>query len=201
MIDLSFLEKSENIPRRKNSFLKMLARFYFFFFRWNLEGEIPDVSKAVILVAPHTSNWDFVHLMMFSLLAEVKVSWLGKHTIFRFPVNRLFRYLGGIPVERSKRHNFVDKLSDEFAKRDKLILALSPEGTRSPVKKWHSSFYYIAIRLKIPVVLLGIDYKRKVFEFLPPIKFDEKTGKEEALNLVKSRFARFTPKYPEKFEF
>ncbi len=200
MIDLSFIEKSKNIPRRKNPFLKALARFYFLFFRWNLKGEIPDISKAVILVAPHTSNWDFVHLIMFSLLVEVKVSWLGKHTIFRFPVNRFFRYLGGIPVDRSKRHNFVEMLSREFEKRDKMILALSPEGTRSPVKKWHSSFYYLAKRLKIPVILLGIDYKRKVFEFLPPMKFNEAISKEQAISLVKSEFARFTPKYPEKFE-
>ncbi|WP_201327366.1 1-acyl-sn-glycerol-3-phosphate acyltransferase [Thermotomaculum hydrothermale] len=152
-----------------------------------------------MLVAPHTSNWDFVHLMFFSFLVEVKVSWFGKHTIFKWPFGRLFRYLGGVPVDRSKHHSFVEKMIKEFEKRDKFILALSPEGTRKPVKNWKSGFYFIAKTLNLPVVLLGLDYKEKTINFLFPIYFDEKTSKEEAIGTVKKLFSRFNAKYPEKF--
>ncbi len=199
MIDVSYLESYINLPKRKNRFLKLLARVYFFFFRWKTEGEIPDVKKGIVLVAPHTSNWDFVHLLFFSFLIEVKVSWFGKHTIFRGPFNRLFRYFGGIPVDRSMHHSFVEKMVEEFEKRERFILALSPEGTRSPVKKWKSGFYFIAKRLNIPVVLLGLDYREKVITFLPPLYFNENTEKEDAIREVKRRFARFNAKYPDKF--
>ncbi len=199
MIDVSYLESYINLPKRKNRFLKLLARVYFFFFRWKTEGEIPDVKKGIVLVAPHTSNWDFVHLLFFSFLIEVKVSWFGKHTIFRGPFNRLFRYFGGIPVDRSRHHSFVEKMVEEFEKRERFILALSPEGTRSPVKKWKSGFYFIAKRLNIPVVLLGLDYREKVITFLPPLYFNENTEKEDAIREVKRRFARFNAKYPDKF--
>jgi len=201
MIDVSYVKDYQNLPKRKNAFLKFLAKIYFSLFRWNVKGKIPDVEKAVVVVAPHTSNWDFVHLLMFSFLVEVKVSWFGKHTIFRKPFGRLFKYFGGVPVDRSKHHSFVDKMVEEFEKREKFILALSPEGTRSPVKKWKSGFYYIASRLNIPVVLVGLDYKTKTINFLPPLYFDSSLGKEEALRKVKNLFSTFTAKYPEKFVY
>ncbi len=199
MVDFSYIDSYKNLPERKNAFLKFLAKVYFFFFRWKTKGKIPDVKKGIVLVAPHTSNWDFVHLLFFSFLLEVKVSWFGKHTIFKWPFNKLFRYFGGIPVDRSKHHSFVEKMVKEFEKRDKFILALSPEGTRSPVKKWRSGFYFIAKRLNLPVVLLGLDYKEKVISFLPPLYFDERVDKEKAVEMVKKKFSVFNAKYPEKF--
>lgn len=201
MIDVSYIDAYTNIPRRKNLFLKILARVYFFFFRWKTQGEIPDVKKGIVIVAPHTSNWDFVHLLFFSFLIEVKVSWFGKHTIFRKPFGRLFKYFGGVPVDRSKHHSFVEKMIEEFEKRERFILALSPEGTRNPVKNWKSGFYFIAKRLSIPVVLLGLDYKDKTINFLPPIYFDDNVSKEEAIEKVKNLFSKFNAKYPEKFVY
>ncbi len=199
MVDFSYIDSYKNLPKRKNKFLRLLARCYFSFFKWKTVGKIPDVKKAIVLVAPHTSNWDFVHLLFFSFLLEVKVSWFGKHTIFRWPFGSIFKYFGGIPVDRSKHHSFVEKMVKEFEKRDRFILALSPEGTRSPVKKWKSGFYFIAKRLKLPVVLLGLDYKERVINFLPPVYFDETVDKEKAVEMVKKKFSVFNAKYPEKF--
>ncbi len=201
MNNLKYLLNYKNLPFRKNSFLKFIAKIYFSIFSWSVEGVIPDVKKAIVLVAPHTSNWDFVHLLMFSLLIEVRVSWFGKHTIFRWPFGKLFKYFGGVPVDRSKHHSFVEKMIQEFQKRERFILALSPEGTRKPVKNWKSGFYYIAKRLKLPVVLLGLDYGKKVIVFNNPLYFDESISKEEAFDMVKSAFSRYRARYPEKFVY
>ena len=92
----------------------------------------------------------------------LKVQWIGKHTIFRFPFAWLFRFLGGIPVDRRTSNNAVQAAAEVFRQRSALLLAVAPEGTRGKAEFWRSGFYYMALEAKVPIALGFLDYSRKV---------------------------------------
>ena len=114
--------------------------------------------RGIIVVYPHTSNWDFIVGLLYKIGAGLPVRWMGKHTLFRWPVRRLFVYLGGIPITRDQRSGSVDLLLAEFARHEHMWLAVAPEGTRSRTDYWKSGFYRIAVAGKLPVALGYIDY-------------------------------------------
>lgn len=124
---------------------------------FRLVGDAPDVDRCVVIFAPHTSNWDFPLLMLLRWASGRRVSYLGKHTLFRWPFGGFFRLLGGIAVERESSRNRVSAIAALFAKRQYLWLAISPEGTRSKAERWRSGFYYIARAAEVPVLLVFID--------------------------------------------
>lgn len=141
--------------------LFLFAKFLLRVFGWHTEGELPNIPKYVIIGAPHTSNWDFVLMLVLVLVYRVKVSWMGKASLFRWPFGLFFKRLGGIPIDRSSRHNVVDQAIQAFDANERLILLLTPEGTRKKVKSWKTGFYYIAKGANVPIVLAFVDYKRK----------------------------------------
>lgn len=114
--------------------------------------------KGIIVVYPHTSNWDFFIGVIYKIGTALPARWVGKHTIFRWPVRRLLVYLGGIPIRRDQRSGLVDAMLAEFAKHDRMWLAMTPEGTRSRTEYWKSGFYRIALAGQLPVALGYIDY-------------------------------------------
>jgi 1-acyl-sn-glycerol-3-phosphate acyltransferase len=119
----------------------------------------PPAAKGIIIVYPHTSNWDFVIGVLYKAGAGLPIRWLGKDSLFRWPVLRwLFQQLGGIPITRDQRSGFVATLLAEFARNDWMWLALTPEGTRSRTNYWKSGFYRIAVEGALPVGLGFIDY-------------------------------------------
>lgn len=120
-------------------------------FGWTLEGEPPSLKKYVIIIAPHTSNWDFFIFLLVKSVFKLQVVFIGKHTIFVGPFGWLLRKIGGLPVERSNSHNVVEQIADEFKRRQHMIFALSPEGTRSYKDHWKSGFYHIAKKAKVPI--------------------------------------------------
>jgi 1-acyl-sn-glycerol-3-phosphate acyltransferase len=111
--------------------------------------------------APHTSNWDFPITMAALLLMRVKVNYLAKKELFKFPLGIIMRYFGGISVDRSKNTRMVDSMTNEFKLHDSLILLVPPEGTRGYVKEWKSGFYYVALGAGVPIGLGYLDYARK----------------------------------------
>jgi len=129
---------------------------------WKLEVTLPDTKKYVLIGAPHTSNWDFVYMLLFRSAIGIKPRWIGKDTFFRWPFGGLWRRLGGIPVNRRSRNSFVDQMVATFQEHDKLILVIAPEGTRSKTRYWKSGFYYIALGAGVPIVMGFLDYARKV---------------------------------------
>ncbi len=129
---------------------------------WRAEPNMPTEKKYVIIAAPHTSNWDFPAMLFISFVLGLKVHWLGKHTLFKWPQGMLFRRLGGVSVDRRSRHNLVEQVAAEIAKRDEMILLVPPEGTRKRTDYWKSGFYYIALASKVPIVLGYLDFSRKV---------------------------------------
>lgn len=114
--------------------------------------------KGIIVVYPHTSNWDFMVGVFYKVGTGLPARWVGKHTLFRWPLKRLLLHLGGIPIRRDQRSGSVEAMLAEFDKHERMWLAVTPEGTRSRTEYWKSGFYRIALQGKLPVALGYIDY-------------------------------------------
>lgn len=143
-------------------FQRQFARFLLFITGWKLEGEIPKVKKCVIIGAPHTSNWDFFFGMLYKLYYGLNMHFLMKEELFRFPFHWVFRWIGGIPVDRKRHDNLVNRLGREILYADSFYLAIAPEGSRREVMVWKRGFYHIAKKAGVPIVLGYMDYRRKV---------------------------------------
>ncbi len=130
-------------------------------FGWKVVGRFPDAPKMVIIVAPHTSNWDFVAGFWAYLALDLQATWFGKHTLFIWPFGILFRRFGGIPIRRESRaaSAVVDDYTAAFQARERMLLALAPEGTRKKVSEWKSGFHRIARRAGVPIVPVALDYR------------------------------------------
>jgi len=135
---------------------------------WRIDGNIPNVPKYVLIVAPHTSNWDFFHGFCAFLVLRLDNTWLAKHTVFFWPLGILARRFGGMPIDRSKGGNVVRICVAEFAKRERMSITITPEGTRGKVKDWKLGFYYIATEANVPIVPVALDYSRKRVVIMAP---------------------------------
>jgi 1-acyl-sn-glycerol-3-phosphate acyltransferase len=162
---------------------------------WRVEGRFPDLSKFVIIVAPHTSNWDFICALFCDLALDLEAGFLAKHTIFIGPFGGWLRSLGGIPVVRSASHNVVSQVAAEFARRDRMVLAVAPEGTRRKVTTWKSGYWHIARAAGVPIVPVGLDFARKAAVIGPLHHPTESIEADEAV--FKKFFAVITPKRPD----
>ncbi|MEX2112478.1 MAG: lysophospholipid acyltransferase family protein [Pirellulales bacterium] len=174
-----------------------LGRLYLRLRGWTLQGQKPPYKKYLILAAPHTSNWDVPLMLAMSYVYGIRVSWIGKHSLFRGPLGSLMRLLGGVPVDRRAAHNAVQQLVDQFARREELCLLITPEGTRGRSDYWKSGFYHIAREAKVPIVLGLLDFKRKVgglFEAIEP------GGNLTAdMDRIRAFYAGAQGKHPENF--
>jgi 1-acyl-sn-glycerol-3-phosphate acyltransferase len=128
---------------------------------WEVHADYPDTEKYVLIAAPHTSNWDFPLGILAGWALKLDVHWMGKHTLFRWPYGWFFRAIGGTPVHRDQALNLIQQMSDLFTHREKLVLALAPEGTRSKTDHWKTGFYHIARAAKAPIVMAYLDYGHK----------------------------------------
>jgi 1-acyl-sn-glycerol-3-phosphate acyltransferase len=131
---------------------------------WTPVGAPPTIPKYV-LIAQHTSGWDFVWMLAFASYYGIDLHWIGKDSLFRWPFGWLMRWWGGIPVDRSSPQDLVAQLANEFRTRDQLVLALAPEGTRHYVDHWHSGFLAIAKAAGVPIAPSRLDYGRRIGGF------------------------------------
>jgi 1-acyl-sn-glycerol-3-phosphate acyltransferase len=146
------------IPKRDSRFLRAVGRGMLHLLGWRIEGEIPNLPKLVIAVAPHTSNWDFIVGMAAMFALDLRLSFIGKHTLFVGPFAAVMRWLGGIPVDRTSAHGVVDDSVRAFNSVDRRVLAIAPQGTRKPVARFRSGFLHIAHGARVPVLLAALDY-------------------------------------------
>ena len=153
--------------RRNAVVAKAAGRFLMRLSGWRFEGALADVPKLVVAVAPHTSNWDFVIGVAALWALDLKLSFLGKHTLFRGWFGRWMRSIGGIPVDRSQAHGVVSESVAAFGVREKMVLAIAPEGTRQLDKGFKTGFLRIAREANVPVQLAYFDFRRKVIGFGP----------------------------------
>ena len=167
---------------------------------WKIKGQISDLyenKKFVAIVAPHTSNWDAVVGLAAIAAVDLKVYFIGKHTVFKGLLGKFMKYMGGIPVDRSKPGGLIKDLLRQVEDKKNGLIGLAPEGTRSKVGEWKTGFLRIARELNSGVVLVSLDFLKKelVFgkEFMP-------TGddQKDILN-IREYYNAFTPKNPTNF--
>lgn len=163
---------------------------------WQIQGHFPrDVPKYLVVVAPHTSNWDFMVGLCVRSIERLQGHFLGKKELFKWPFGILFRYLGGYPVDRSKTNNFVDAVAEIFGKKEKFVVAIAPEGTRKRNDQWRSGFYHIAKKADVPVVRVAFDYANKRVVIDEPSKVTKSF--EETLQEYHDFFRPYKGKIPE----
>lgn len=164
---------------------------------WKIVGQTDYPPKCVICVAPHTSNLDlFIGLVVYTAMGR-KSYFLMKKEWFFFPLGPIFRMLGGIPVDRSKKTSLTEQIAEEFSKREKFQIAITPEGTRKPNSEWKKGFYYIALEAKVPIVIAALDYKLKEADFK---KVLIPSGDVDAdMQIIKDTYKGVTARHPEKF--
>jgi len=146
-----------------------LAKFiYFKLLGWNLVGKFPKVPKCVVIVVPHTSNLDFFLGLLIRRVLNEEFNYVGKKSLFKWPWGWYFRWMGGMPIDRSKSNNFVEACANLIKNSDKIHLTLAPEGTRKKVREWKTGFYYIAKTAAVPIVLVAFDYGNKEVKISEP---------------------------------
>ncbi len=174
-----------------------LSRFIFFrLMGWKLVvpfEQFPD--KYVIPVVPHTSNWDFPIGLMLRHLWHENIQFVAKDSLFKWPLGGLFRWMGGVPVNRKRSQNFVEAVIEVFRSREKFKLCVAPEGTRSRVKELKTGFYYIAKGAGVPLLLCRFDYGRKQVDVSEPFYPTDDTAAD--LHYIKQYFSGIVGKNPE----
>jgi 1-acyl-sn-glycerol-3-phosphate acyltransferase len=158
----------EILRHARGVFWRVLGRIYLRAAGWRFEGTFPVPTKCVFIVAPHTSNWDFVLGMAVVFGLELRVSWLGKDTIFRWPFKRFMTYMGGIPVDRSASHGVVGECVQAIQAAPAMYLAVAPEGTRKGSPQWKTGFYFIASQAGVPILPVTFDFRERVVYLLDP---------------------------------
>lgn len=186
-----------NVPSRGNRFSRGLGKLCLWLMGWKLTGVFPNHKKLVLIVAPHTSNWDFVIGIATYLAIGLRAHWFGKHTLFSGVFGRLLKWMGGIPVQRTMKHGFVEQLVEKFNQADQMVLGLSPEGTRKKTQAWKKGYYYIAHGAHVPILLISLDYTKKEFEF-GPVVWPDGDYEKQTEEIMKYYHTK-TPKKPELF--
>jgi 1-acyl-sn-glycerol-3-phosphate acyltransferase len=138
-----------------------IGRLWMWFFCWDVVGQVPVVEKFVLIAAPHTSNWDFFFGLFALYIYRLKVSWVGKDTLFQKPFGGVMRRLGGIAINRDCRHGVVDQIAKQLRESHKLAIAITPSGTRQRRNYWKSGFYWIAHKAQVPILCGYLDYNHR----------------------------------------
>ena len=154
----------ERLRGKRSILLRKIARFGINISGWTIKGMVPDEERIVIIAAPHTSNWDFVLAMLAIFGLNIKLRWLGKHTIFKPGFKNFFKWLGGIPVYRDNPSNLIDNVVKIVKREKSIVIAMTPEGTRKKVKRWKTGFLRIAKQTQSKILLISIDAPTKSIE-------------------------------------
>lgn len=149
------------IPQSGNVLSRGLGRLVLRLLGWRVEGQFPDVPKMVLIGAPHTSNYDAVVAFAALLGMGLRASTMVKDSAFKGPVGGLLRALGAVPINRSSPKNVVQQTVEAFQTRERFVLLLAPEGTRTAAPSWKRGFYHVAQEAGVPIVPAAIDYQRK----------------------------------------
>ncbi len=164
---------------------------------WKIIGNTPNITKYIVISAPHTSNWDFLIGRCFAYIRGIKPKYLIKSELYIWPLSILIRWNGGVPVYRKTAKDMVNQVVDRLNKTDEMILGIAPEGTRAKVEKWKTGFYYIAQEAKIPIVLLYMDYTKKEIGYFDV--FWPSGNLQNDLNIIQNFYQEVQGKYPEKY--
>jgi 1-acyl-sn-glycerol-3-phosphate acyltransferase len=177
--------------------LPAIARFLLRLGGWTIVGGLPKPAKAVIVAAPHTSNWDGIWALIYTVAVRLDVRWFAKASLFWYPLGPLLRALGGIPLDRSRAGSAVDQAVTMFRDLHSFYFGLAPEGTRSRTAYWKSGFYRIATDAGVPIVLGFLDYGSKRLGLGPTLYT---SGDADAdLVIIREFYEGIEGRWPEKF--
>jgi 1-acyl-sn-glycerol-3-phosphate acyltransferase len=174
----------------------LVARTFLSLTGWEAVGTRIADPKVVIAVAPHTSNWDLLYGLAIARILDLEISWLGKHTIFRWPLGPILRSLGGIPVRRDQSEELVEQMVRAFEAAETVSLAVTPEGTRRYTPYWKSGFHRIARAARIPIQFGFLDYARRQGGLGPAITPTDDVRAD--MDKIRAFFADKVGRYPEK---
>jgi 1-acyl-sn-glycerol-3-phosphate acyltransferase len=186
-----------NVPKRGNAFSRAVGRMGLALLAFHFEGSIPDIPRLVMIVAPHTSNWDFLVGLFAKLALGLRGRFIAKHTLFRGPFGWFLRWLGGIPVDRRAPSGIVESAIEALRTADNLYLVVTPEGTRKKTPAWKSGFYRIAHGAGVPILPVAFDYRKRAIVFEP--LFDPSGDYEADLPALRSGFEAAMAYRPENY--
>ncbi|HLO92078.1 MAG TPA: 1-acyl-sn-glycerol-3-phosphate acyltransferase [Lentimicrobium sp.] len=176
--------------------LKYITKFILWIAGWKITGPLPE-KKSIVVMAPHTSNLDFLMGWLGYTSLGIKSHFLIKKEVFKWYSSGMIKAMGGIPVDRSHSSNVVLQVAEEFNRRDKFVVTITPEGTRKLNNNWKRGFYFIALSAKVPISLGFLDYKKKEggfgVSFIPSGDFDKD------FTILKEFYSTKSARYPEKF--
>lgn len=176
--------------------LPRIARWLLRVGGWTVVGELPDLHKAVVIAAPHTSYWDGFWAIVYKVAIGLEVRWFVKESLFWFPLGNLLRFFGATPLNRKKAGSAVDEAIAAFDQNERFMFGLAPEGTRSRTRFWKSGFYRIAEGAAVPVVLGFLDYGGKRLGLGPAITLTGDVAKD--MKIIESFYNSIAGKHPEK---
>lgn len=184
--------------RFAKSLRRAWADAFLFVLGWKVDLDVPtDVRKFVMVVAPHTSNMDFLlGRLAFSHLG-IKARFMIKKELFFFPLGLILKSMGGVPIDRKNPEGVTAAMSLLFSTNEEMALIVTPEGTRKPISRWKKGFYHIASYANVPIALAYMDYskKRGGISLLIP----SETPYPEVLSIIRSFYSTVKGRHPEKF--
>lgn len=170
---------------------------YYKLLGWKTKVSAPDYDKYIICAAPHTTNWDLFIGKLFMAAIGRETGFMMKKDWFFWPLGPIFRWMGGIPVDRSRKTSLVDQMTKIAKESKKFHLAITPEGTRKRNPNWKKGFYYIAKGAGLPIILVAIDYEKKCITAEKVIHPSGDLDKD--MREIKLYYKNFKGKYPENF--
>jgi 1-acyl-sn-glycerol-3-phosphate acyltransferase len=155
----------DNLPKTSNRLTRWIGRIILRLWGWRIDGQFPNRPKLVVALLPHSSNVDFILTIAVLWALGLRSTFMMKHTLFWFPLAPVLRRLGGIPVDRNSAQGLVEQMRLAFQAKSKLVLGITPEGTRHGVVKLKEGFARIALASNVPILPAVIDYQRRTVRF------------------------------------
>jgi 1-acyl-sn-glycerol-3-phosphate acyltransferase len=187
----------EHLRADRSVFTRWFGKTFLRVFGWRVEGSIADTERVLVTAAPHTSNWDAVFGIAAVLGLNVRLHFLGKHTIFVPGLKWFMRWLGGIPVNRQNPEGVIDHVNQLVSKYEGIVIVIAPEGTRKKAEKWKSGFLRIAEANDCKIQMGALDFKNKrivLGDLYVP------TGDNQAdIENIKQWYNQFQGKFPDQF--
>lgn len=184
------------IPRRGNRLSQWIGLILMHLIGWRMRGEFPNVPKGMLVIAPHTSNYDGVVSVAAILALRLQLFFFVKDSAFIWPFGGLMRWFGAVPVDRESSRDMVGFTASKYNSKDALMLAIAPEGTRKSSPAWKTGFYWIAHRAGVPLIMVSFDYGKKEVVILG--SFTPTGNIEQDLPLIIGSFKGMVPRHPDR---
>ncbi|HEX4937616.1 MAG TPA: 1-acyl-sn-glycerol-3-phosphate acyltransferase [Candidatus Kapabacteria bacterium] len=185
-----------DVPRRGNTFSHLCGLFLLWLIGWRMRGDFPNVRKGMVIVAPHTSNYDGVVAVAAILALRLQLLFFVKDSAFVWPIGGLMKWFGARPVDRENSKDLVGYTVRQYAANDSLMLAIAPEGTRKASPAWKTGFYWMAYQAGVPIIMIAFDYSKKEIVVLGC--FTPTGNVEQDLPLIIEHFRGMEPCHEER---